>query len=331
MDERDPYEELMREVARSGARNGSAGVDSRVTSVPRPEPRRVPALDVGTAAGQSAAGTTTGSDQPDPVARPSAAPDSGSWGIPLDLLSLLRLLARQWRVTGPAVLVTLLGVFVALQHASPSYQATGAVALLSPPQPPEAMAAPGQAPPPDVGENPFVRYDDLSIMADILARVVSGESARSELLAQGVAEYEVVANRYQRGPVVEVTGEGSSEAAAIGSAEAALAEVDVVLEEVQLSQGADPEYFIRTAPLEPPSKATPQYGSTVRVGVATLVVGALITLGVAVLAETLARRRLALPPVAGDEEWRALHRSLIDSHVGGDPARRMTPADDRRP
>ena len=228
-------------------------------------------------------------------------------GHSMDLVSLLRLVVRWWRLTGPAAVLTLVGVVAAVQLASPTYQATGSVVLLSPPEAPDADAGAG-ATAPVVGQNPYVRYGDLAVVADIVARVMDSDSRRAELEAREVAAYEVVANREARGPVVEVTGEGPSAAAAIGSTEVVLADLAAVLSDLQEVEGADPGYFITAAPLEPPSTAAAMYGSTVRAAIGAAAFGALATLGVAVVAEAVARRRRAgvtpaptIVPVAGTD------------------------------
>jgi hypothetical protein len=213
----------------------------------------------------------------------------------MDVLSILRLLIRHWRVTAPAALLTVILVGAALRSSSPTYEATGSIVLLPPPEAPDIGATDGLAPAPDVGQNPFARYGDLSVVADILARVMDSDSRRVEFESQGVTAYEVVVNRLQRGPVVDVTGQGPSPEEAIRSTEIVLTEVSVVLSELQQAENADPDYFIRSAPVEPPSTATAMYGSTVRTAIGALTLGALCTLGLAVLAEAIARRRVARP------------------------------------
>jgi hypothetical protein len=215
---------------------------------------------------------------------------SPSSGVSMDVLSILRLVVRHWRVTAPAALLTLVGVGAVFKSSSPTYEATGAVVLLSPPEAPEVNDRPETAPPPEVGQNPFARYGDLSVVADILARVMDSDSRRVEFESQGVTDYNVVVNRLQRGPVVDVTGQGPTPEAATQSTEIVLEEVDSVLSELQQAEHADPDYYIKAALLEPPSSATAMYGSTVRAAIAALAVGTLGTLGLAVIAEAVARR-----------------------------------------
>jgi hypothetical protein len=206
-------------------------------------------------------------------------------------MSLVRLMVRHWRVTGPAAAATLLLVVAALVLSSPTYAASASVALFSPPDAPEAEDA--SSADPAAGENPFTRYGDLSVVADIVARRMDSDAERAALKAEGVSGYEVVANRLQRGPLVEVTGTGPNPAAAINSAEVVVAEFETVLTEMQESEGADPDYFITSGPIEPPETAVAQVGSTLRTAIAALAVGGLGTLGLAVVAESFTRRREA--------------------------------------
>jgi hypothetical protein len=213
---------------------------------------------------------------------------SESSAVSMDLMSLVRLMVRHWRVTGPAAAVTFLLVVAALVLSSPTYAASASVALYSPPDAPEASDAGAD---PAAGENPFTRYGDLSVVADIMARRMDSDAERAALKAEGVSGYEVVANRLQRGPLVEVTGTGSNPAAAIDAAERVVAEFDAVLAEMQETEGADPEYFITSGPIEPPETAVAQVGSTLRTAIAALAVGGLSILGLAVVAEAFTRRR----------------------------------------
>jgi hypothetical protein len=239
--------------------------------------------------------TAPTSKQKEAMSLTNRDPSSESSGVSMDLMSLVRLMVRHWRVTGPAAALTLLLAVAAFMLASPSYSAGASVVLFSPPDAPEADS-PGANP--SVGENPFARYGDLSVVADLVARTMNSDAERAELLAQGVTGYEVVANRLQRGPVVDVTGTGPNPAAAVDSAQAVIDEFDSVLSEMQKAESADPAYFITSAPVEPPETAVAQVGSTVRTAIAAIAVGGLGTLGLAVAAEAFTRRRAATASAA---------------------------------
>ena len=212
-----------------------------------------------------------------------------SSGVAMDMMSLFRLMVRHWRVTGPAAAVTLLMVVAAFLLSSPTYAADASVALFNPPNAPASAESAGAAS--AVGQNPYTRYGDLSVVADLVARKMASSDEQAKLEARGVADYKVVANRLERGPLVEVTGIGPSPEAAISSAKVVVKELDSVLEKDQLSQGADPHYLITSSAVEAPDKAVAQVGSTLRTAIAALAVGGLGILGLAALAEAISRRR----------------------------------------
>jgi hypothetical protein len=235
----------------------------------------------------------------------------------MDVLSILRLLIRHWRLTAPALVLTLIGGVGVFKLSSPSYQATGSVTLLSPPAAPTDAA--GQPiPSPEVGQNPYARSGDLAVMADILARVLNGESRRAEFAKEGVTGYTVVANAFQRGPVIDVTGQGPTAEEAIRSADTVLAQIDAVLADLQEAVDADPDYLITSAPLESPTMASAMYGSTMRAAIAVLAVGMLGTLGLAVLAEVVVRRR-TMRPAAADAEVLVRRRTTKPAATDTEP------------
>src|SRR5690606_3253571 len=93
----------------------------------------------------------------------AGAPPSAPPAVTMDLLSLVRMVVRQWRVTMVGGLLTLAGLVGVVQLSSPTYEATGSTVLLSPPEAPVPEARPGEpVAPPSVGQNPFARYGDLS-------------------------------------------------------------------------------------------------------------------------------------------------------------------------
>jgi hypothetical protein len=260
--------------------------------------------------------------------------DSESSGVSMDLMSLVRLVFRHWRVTVPAGVLTFALVMAAFLTSSPSYAANASVALISPPQAPDT--ADGTAPT-DIGQNPFNRYGDLSVVADIVARKMDSDAEHLRLKAKGVSGYTVVANRLSRGPLVDVTGTGTTPEAAMSSAKLVIAEFDTVLTDLQKAEGADPNYLITSAAIEPPETATAQVGSTVRTAIAAMAVGALGTLGLAVLAEAWTRRRAVsrraaeaadaappLPPPAGDRQ------AAAPAGARRPDAAPVRPTDDRR-
>jgi hypothetical protein len=216
--------------------------------------------------------------------------------VSMDLLSLLRLVARHWRVTAPAAFLTLVGLVGVVKVSAPTYNATGSIVLLNPREAPDLENDPAAQAASEIGQNPYARYGDIAIVTDILTRKMNSDSKRDELAKHGVADYTIVTSEFARDPVFEITGQGPDAASAMRSTEIVLDEATTVLSELQVEQGADPGYLISSAPLEAPSTATAMYSSTMRAAIAVLAVGGLGTLGLAVLAEVMGQRRAASQP-----------------------------------
>jgi capsular polysaccharide biosynthesis protein len=226
------------------------------------------------------------------MAQSSSGKKINTRAVSMDVLSLLRLLARHWRVTAPAALLTLVGLVAVFKVSSPTYNATGSILLLNPREAPSLEDPAAQAAS-KVGQNAFTRYGDIAIVTDILTRSMNSDSKREELAQHGVGDYSIVTSQFQRDPVFEITGQGPDAASAMRSTDIVLEEASKVLAELQVQQGADPAYLISSTPLEAPSTATAMYGSTMRAAIAVVAVGALGTLGLAVLAEIIGQRRAA--------------------------------------
>ena len=87
-------------------------------------------------------------------------------GLSMDILSVLGMVVRHWRVTVPAVLLTIAGVVAAVVLSPPVYQTSGSLVLLNPPALPEVADPADTA---KVNANPYLRFNDLSVVVDIIA------------------------------------------------------------------------------------------------------------------------------------------------------------------
>jgi hypothetical protein len=210
----------------------------------------------------------------------------------MDILSVLGMVVRRWRVTVPVVLLTIAGAVGAVVVLSPPvYQTSGSLVLLNPPAPPLVTDPADTA---TVNTNPYVRFNDLSVVADVIGRTMSSAAMANTLDERGVDDYEVTGSTdFSRGPIIEAIARESTPEESIQSSQLVLEETEAVLAERQLSQGADPAYLITADQLEVPSEATALYGSTIRSVIAVLVLGGMCVLGLAILAEAISTRRAA--------------------------------------
>jgi len=218
-------------------------------------------------------------------------PSHETSGLSMDIVSVLRMVVRHWRVTVPAVLLTIAGVVGAVVLSPPVYQTSGSLVLLNPPAPPVATDPADTA---AVNANPYLRFNDLSIVADVIGRTMSGAAMANTLEERGIDDYEVTGSTdFSRGPIIEAIAREPTPEESIQSSQVVLEEIETVLAERQLSQGADPAYLITADQIEVPSEATALYGSTIRSVIAVLVLGGICVLGLAILVEAISARRAA--------------------------------------
>ncbi|MGI8686600.1 MAG: hypothetical protein ACR2MO_16175 [Acidimicrobiales bacterium] len=223
----------------------------------------------------------------------------------MDVLTLLRLFGRHKIVVAIASLLTFAAVTGTYMAAPPLYRASGSVVLLNPPPLPEAAP---DAPPRGPGfQNPIKDLDDMSVVVDILARVMSTSEVEDKLVTAGLTgTYTIGANiDFYRGPIIDVAAEATSGPDAIDTAKRVMTEVGVQLAKLQTDQGTDPSYQIRTSTVVPPERATKVFSSALRRLIGAGALGVIAIIGAALTAEaiTVARsRRRARPSYEGDED-----------------------------
>ena len=204
---------------------------------------------------------------------------------------MLRLLSRHRLVVGLVGLLSVGGLVAVLLAWPPTYQATAAVVLLNPPPVPSASVASPSIP--AQYQNPFVQFNDLSVVVDIIVRVTSTEGAKASLKAKGFSgTFEIAANRdFYRGPIIDVAAESSSQTDAINGTRLLTKEIQDQLLSLQAAQGTDSRYFIKTGTVVGADRATTVFTGTVRILVAVGGFGVLLTIGSGLLADFLSRRR----------------------------------------
>lgn len=208
----------------------------------------------------------------------------------MDLLNLLRLLRRNALVVTVASIAVGALLVVTYASAPPSYRTSASVVLLNPPPPsePSGAVSPGS-------QNPYVRFNDITVMVDILVRVMRTNEVAHALGDRGLrGEYTIAANAaFYRGPIVDIAVEAGSPAVAKESARLVMKELDTQLERIQSQQGTDPSYFIRATPVVTPERASTVLSSALRRLIAVGFLGLIAIIGAAMIADALpsGRRR----------------------------------------
>jgi hypothetical protein len=212
-----------------------------------------------------------------------------SEGAVVDLVSLFKLLGRRWWVVVPMMLVGAAGLVATIVAVPPTFRATASVVLLAPPTPPELDETQAAAP---ENQNPYVQFGDLSVVVDVVRRIMESPTTVNLLEQQGVVEdYTVAANvDFRRGPIIDVTTQGATGSEAIEANDLVVERLFAELATMQERQGTNAEYWITAEEVVVPEEAERSYSSTVRraVAVGALAVG--LVIASAVLADSIARR-----------------------------------------
>ena len=226
----------------------------------------------------------------------------------MNLSSLIKVFRRHARVVVPVGIAGLLLCLLLVVVKGPTYRASASAVLINPPALPETT--PDNPTIPQEYQNPYARFQDLSVIVDILVKVLGNDEVASSMKADGlVGDIQIAANRdFYRGPIVEVAAEADNPEQAKRSAQIVLDELDSQLTALQEAQGTDPSYYITMTVIQPPTKATRVLSGTLRLLIVALGMSAVITVGAGLFADAHERRRRAVA-----DEW-----DESDADVTGD-------------
>lgn len=220
----------------------------------------------------------------------------------VDILSILRLLWRQRIVVVVMCVLSIILLAMVFAKTPPKYTAGSSVVLFNPPR------APGDEKPPQPGteeakriDNPYVRFNDTSIVVDVLRRMMLSDTTAERLRGKGVtAPYTIAANLdFYRGPIVDVATEGATAEGAIASNRLVVDELIATLAQMQADQGTDPIYSFTADEVVSPTKAKRVITSTLRRLIGAGAFCGFLVLASAVAADVFsARRKKAAKPGA---------------------------------
>jgi capsular polysaccharide biosynthesis protein len=246
----------------------------------------------------------------------------------MDLLLIARKVWRYKLITLPVVLLTLLGAVYVVVVKEPTYEASSSYILINPPPPPTAEDI---ARNPALGnvnaDNPYTRFADQTVVVQLLASTLSGESARRALMNAGADSRYAVAPTSEFGystPIVQITGVGASPKVAVRTAKVVGQAVSRELDRLQQSEGVDSRYRIKTYQVDAPDGAQLRASGQLRALVGVLALGAVLLFVVVSVADaltTLRRERVgpqaAWPLAADNEPWPAeAHPAVTLSGLG---------------
>ncbi len=167
------------------------------------------------------------------------------------------------------------------------YDATSTV-LLVPPTPRSVPTVPVEQ-----TDNPYFRLNDLSVVVDIIKRVMLSAEIDELVRAEGLAgDYLVAANTdFYRGPIIDMVVETDDPGAAIDGVKILLVEQARVLDDLQAVEGTDPAYRITTQIVIAPAEATRVLSSTLRRGLAAAILAGGFVLACLLIADLVRSMR----------------------------------------
>lgn len=251
-----------------------------------------------------------GNSSPDRPAAPErpVAPDRPATGIYLsDVLGLLR---RRWYVLLVGLLLVAGGAGAVLLKSPVSYQATGQLLLLLPPQ------AGGDKP-----INPYLNLDPgLSTTAALIASTVNApETQRTVAEAGHTAQYSI-ALIPNTGPLLVITTEGPDPQQAIATRDEVIRRLQGELDRIQNEENAPKRQFIHTRTNSTFNEAEVLTGDRTRAVAAVGAAGLLAVLFVLVIWDRVAARRRSRPRPRRDHAAASAEREA-ESETASEPSR----------
>jgi capsular polysaccharide biosynthesis protein len=217
----------------------------------------------------------------------------------MDLLALFATLRRHKLIVLLAMLLSVGGDAYIAFGIPPQYESKAQYVLINPPSPPtdsQIQRDPSLA---KVNtNNPFLRLPSPSVVVDVVAQRVSGDTVRRALLAQGADKNYVVAstNAIGAGMVIDITGSGTSAQQARHTLELVSARMKVELHDMQKVDGADDQYLIQAIPINPPTDPLRKITSTIRSIIGVTAAGMVLLFALISIAEAMGPRRARSVP-----------------------------------
>jgi hypothetical protein len=182
------------------------------------------------------------------------------------------LVLRRWYVALAGVLATIILCGLAVMMVPPKYKAQAVIVLIPPAVSPASSNT--------VGPNPFLSIGTLVGLNDVLAQALTGGLAAQTLAKEGVTgTYNVTTNPLSNGPLLLLSGEAKTPAAAISIVRHVAALVPRTLTQLQTAAGVmSAQYYVTSSVINPPDRATKSRKSQIRAVIAGGAAGLVLTL-----------------------------------------------------
>lgn len=213
----------------------------------------------------------------------------------MSLLSILRTVWRHKLWSLPVIVLTVAGVVYAAFLTPPYYEARSTYAFVNPPSAPTAAEV---AKNPALGEinaeNPYLRFNDQTVVVELLIRRINSDRTRGSLEAAGAdPRYDVIASRRfgSTTPLAEVLGVGDSAEEALRTERLVAQALEADLAAIQAAEQVDPRYAITPLVVDAPEDAHRRLARQFRTIVAITALGGLLLLALVSVAQAIEQSR----------------------------------------
>ena len=255
-------------------------------------------------------------------------------------MSLLLITRKLWHykvVTLTIAAFVLAGAYYVIAVEAPTYEASSTYILVNPPPPPtEAQIARDPSLERVDDDNPYTRFSDQSVLVQVLASRLDSEGTRLGLAKQGADPNYTASPSSEFGfsaPILQITGTGTSAAAAINTANLVGRALTNELDTMQRVRGVNKAYRIKTEAVVAAHDAKLKPSGKLRSLVAVCVLGAiLLFIAISVLDAVVALRTESsrLRRVAGENEGYRPPETLVSLPDPADPDARQWPLEAKR-
>jgi hypothetical protein len=198
-------------------------------------------------------------------------------------MSLLLIAKKLWKYklfTVPIFALVLVGSFYVFAVKAPTYESSATYILVSPPPPPtDAEIAADPALGRVKADNPYLRFSDQTVVVQILASRLNSDEGRQALAKQGADPNYLAQPSPEFGfsaPILQVTGTGTTAAAAIKTADVVGEAAGQELDRMQQERGVDRTYRIKVETVVAAHDAMLKASGKLRALVAVFVLGMIL-------------------------------------------------------
>jgi capsular polysaccharide biosynthesis protein len=243
----------------------------------------------------------------------------------MDLLALFTTVRRHKLIVLVVALIMIAGDSYVAFGIPPQYESQAQFVLIAPPAAPTESEIERDPTLAKVNaNNPYLRLPNPSVVVDILAQRVSGDTVRRQLIAKGAdRDYTITStNAIGSGLVIDIVGTGHSAAAARRTLDLVSETMTVELHEMQKINGAADKYLFEALPINPPTDPTRKVTGTVRSLIAVSAACLVLLFALISIAEAIGPRRTRpIVPLGGpDDGSRHTAEGLTNGrHTAGSP------------